>query len=551
MQGIPVLILSKESRRTTGREAMTSNIMAIMAVAELLRTSLGPRGMDKMLVDSVGDVVITNDGAEIAKKIEVEHPAAKIVIQAAKTQDSETGDGTTTVVVLIGELLKKSKELLEKGIHPAHIVNGYRLASEKAIKVIKEIEISVRSDEDLKNIAMTAMASKVVSADREALAKIAVEAVKSVAEKQNGKVTVNLDNIKVVKKEGAKISETKLVKGVILDKELAHPDMPKEINNPKILLTNAPLEVEKTEFDAHIRIDSPDEIQLFKKQEEKMVLDMVEKIVKSGANVVLSQKGINDIAKSFLAKNGIMAVARVNKKDIERLAKAAGARILTSLEEIPEDALGEAEKVREVKIGDSKFVFIEGCKNSKAISILLRAGTKMVVEEAERALHDTLFVVKDVVEDGTFVVGGGAIEAEIAKRIRDYSESVSGKAQLAVKIFADAIEVIPRALSENAGLSVIDIISELRKAHNEGNIYAGINLKTGKVENLLDAGVIEPTRVKVQALKTASEVARMILRIDDVIASKRKAPPRPPGGPGGYGGPAGMGGFGGGMPPGM
>ncbi|MHA1470636.1 MAG: thermosome subunit beta, partial [Candidatus Asgardarchaeia archaeon] len=402
-----------------------------------------------------------------------------------------------------------------------------------------------------KNIAMTAMASKVVSADREALAKIAVEAVKSVAEKQNGKVTVNLDNIKVVKKEGAKISETKLVKGVILDKELAHPDMPKEINNPKILLTNAPLEVEKTEFDAHIRIDSPDEIQLFKKQEEKMVLDMVEKIVKSGANVVLSQKGINDIAKSFLAKNGIMAVARVNKKDIERLAKAAGARILTSLEEIPEDALGEAEKVREIKIGDSKFVFIEGCKNSKAISILLRAGTKMVVEEAERALHDTLFVVKDVVEDGTFVVGGGAIEAEIAKRIRDYSESVSGKAQLAVKIFADAIEVIPRALSENAGLSVIDIISELRKAHNEGNIYAGINLKTGKVENLLDAGVIEPTRVKVQALKTASEVARMILRIDDVIASKRKAPPRPPGGPGGYGGPAGMGGFGGGMPPGM
>jgi len=551
MQGIPVLILSKESRRTTGREAMMSNIMAIMAVAELLRTSLGPRGMDKMLVDSVGDVVITNDGAEIAKKIEVEHPAAKIVIQAAKTQDSETGDGTTTVVVLIGELLKKSKELLEKGIHPAHIVNGYRLASEKAIKVIKEIEISVRSDEDLKNIAMTAMASKVVSADREALAKIAVEAVKSVAEKQNGKVTVNLDNIKVVKKEGAKIGETKLVKGVILDKELAHPDMPKEINNPKILLTNAPLEVEKTEFDAHIRIDSPDKIQLFKKQEEKMVLDMVEKIVKSGANVVLSQKGINDIAKSFLAKNGIMAVARVNKKDIERLAKAAGARILTSLEEIPEDALGEAEKVREVKIGDSKFVFVEGCKNSKAISILLRAGTKMVVEEAERALHDTLFVVKDVVEDGTFVVGGGAIEAEIAKRIRDYSESVSGKAQLAVKIFADAIEVIPRALSENAGLSVIDIISELRKAHNEGNIYAGINLKTGKVENLLDAGVIEPTRVKVQALKTASEVARMILRIDDVIASKRKAPPRPPGGPGGYGGPAGMGGFGGGMPPGM
>ncbi len=550
-QGIPVLILGKDTKRSSGRDAMMSNIMAVMAVAELLKSSLGPRGMDKMLVDNIGDVVITNDGAEIVKKIEVTHPAAKMVVQAAKTQDSETGDGTTTVVVLIGELLKRSRDLLEKGIHPTHIVNGYRLAASHAIKSLKEIAFEVKTDDDLKRVAMTTMASKVVSADRSVLADIAVKAVKAVAEEKNGKRFVDLNNIKVVKKEGDKIGNSKLISGIILDKELAHPDMPKELKDVKVLITNAPLEVEKTEFQASIRIDSPEQIQLFKKQEEKLVTDLVEKIIASGASLVISQKGINDIAVSMLAKNGIMAVKRVGKRDIERISKATGAKILTNLEEIPVEALGHAGKVSEVKVGDSKFIFIEECPNSKAVSILLRAGTKMIVEEAERALHDTLFVVKDAYEDGTIVVGGGAVEAELAKRIRTYSESVSGKPQLAVKAFAEALEVIPKTLSENAGLSSIDILAALRKAHNEDGVYYGINLKTGNVEDLKNEGIFEPMRVKHQVLKTASEVATMILRIDDVITSKKKMPQGPPGGmPGGMGGMGGMGSMGG-MPMGM
>lgn len=519
--GTPVLILKEGTKRSAGRDAQRTNIMAARVIAEAVRTSLGPLGMDKMLVDSFGDVVITNDGATILKEIDVQHPAAKMMVNVAKTQDNEVGDGTTTAVVLTGELLKNAEYLLDQEIHPTVIVDGYRKALDKALEVIDEIsrKISPDDEEMLKNVAMTAMCSKMVSGSRDYLAEIAVKAVKKVAEKVNDKWKVDLDNIKVEKKEGESLEDTMFIEGVVLDKEVVHPGMPKRVENAKIALLACPLEIEKTEFDAKINITSPEQMKSFLDEEQRMIEDMVNRIIKTGANVVLAQKGIDDLAQHFLAKAGILAVRRIKKSDMEKLAKATGGNIVTNLEDLSEKDLGEAAVVYEKKIGDDEMVFIEGCKNPKAVSILIRGGTELVVEEAERALHDALCVVKNVVEDGHIVAGGGAPEMAVAKRLREYAETLSGREQLAVKQFAEAMEVVPKTLAENAGLDPIDILVELRAKHEKDGATYGVNVFSGKVVDMAEMNVWEPSLVKKQALKSATEAAALILRIDDVIAA--------------------------------
>ncbi len=522
-QGIPVIILKEGTQRAVGRDAMRSNIMAARIIAEAVRTTLGPKGMDKMLVDSFGDVTITNDGATILKEIDVQHPAAKMMVEVAKAQDNEVGDGTTTAVVLAGELLKKAEELLDQNIHPTVIVEGYRKAARKALEIIDEIALQVdpKDTETLKKIAMTALNSKAVKGAREHFAQIAVEAVRRIAETRDGKTIADIDLIGIIKKQGKSLLETQLVNGIVLDKEVVHPGMPKRVTNAKIALLNCPLEIEKTEFDAKIHITSPDQMKSFLEEEERMLKEMVEKIKSVGANVVICQKGIDDVAQHFLAKAGILAVRRVKKSDMEKLAKATGGKIVTSLDDLSEDALGYAELVEERKVADDKMVFVEGCKNPRAVSILIRGGSEHVVDEAERAMHDALCVVRDVLEEARYVAGGGAVEIELAKRLRQYAQQLGGREQLAVEAFAEALEVIPRTLAENAGLDAIDILVELRAKHEQTDgLWYGVDVFEGKVCNMIEAGVLEPARVKKQAIKSASEVAEMILRIDDVIASK-------------------------------
>ncbi|MEM1659101.1 MAG: thermosome subunit beta [Candidatus Jordarchaeales archaeon] len=521
LSGTPVLILKEGTRRAAGRDAQRTNIMAARVIAEAVRTSLGPLGMDKMLVDSFGDVVITNDGATILKEIDVQHPAAKMMVNVAKTQDQEVGDGTTTAVVLAGELLKNAEVLLDQDVHPTVIVDGYRKALEKALEVIDSISVRVDPDDEemLKKVAMTAMCSKMVSGSRDYLAEIAVKAVRKVAERVNSEWKVDLDNIKVEKKEGESLDDTMFIEGIVLDKEVVHPGMPKRVENAKIALLACPLEIEKTEFDAKINITSPEQMKSFLDEEQRMIEEMVNKIVKTGANVVLCQKGIDDLAQHFLAKAGILAVRRIKKSDMEKLAKATGGNIVTNLEDLSEKDLGEAAVVYEKKIGDDEMVFVEGCKNPRAVSILVRGGTELVVEEAERSIHDALCVVKAVVEDGRVVAGGGAPEIEIAKRLKEYAETLSGREQLAVKQFAEAIEVIPKTLAENAGLDPIDILAELRAAHEKGKVTYGVDVFSGKVVDMAEMSVWEPALVKKQALKSSTEAAALILRIDDVIAA--------------------------------
>jgi len=535
--GIPVLILKEGSTRSRGREAQHNNIMAARIIAETVRTSLGPKGMDKMLVDSLGDVTITNDGKTILDEIEVEHPAAKMMVEVAKTQDKEVGDGTTSVVVVAGELLTKAEELLNKNVHPTVIIDGYRKAADKALEILEKIAIPVdpMDKEFLKKVAMTSMASKLVSENREHLAEIAVNAILHVAQKVGDQYKADLDDILVQKKPGESITDTVLIKGMILDKEVVHPGMPKRVENARIALLDCPLEIEKTEFDAKINIETPEQMEAFLREEENMLRGMVEKIKRAGANVVICQKGIDDMAQHFLARKGILAVRRVKKSDMEKLAKATGGRVVTNLEDLTERDLGYAKLVEERKIGDDKMVFIEGCKNPRAVAILIRGGTERTVDEAERSLHDALCVVRDVVQEPKILAGGGAPEIEVAKALRDYAQSLPGREQLAVQSFAESLEVIPIALAENAGLDPIDILSELRAKHEKGEIWAGVDVFSGKIKDMRELNVYEPLAVKRQVIKSATEAATMILKIDDVIAAGKMKTPKTPKGPEGYG----------------
>ncbi|HEX7574761.1 MAG TPA: thermosome subunit beta [Candidatus Methanoperedens sp.] len=541
LAGQPIFILREGSQRTKGREAQNNNIMAAKAVAAAVRTTLGPKGMDKMLVDSLGDIVITNDGATILKEMDIEHPAAKMIVEVAKTQDDEVGDGTTTAAVLAGEFLKNAEELLEQGVHPTVIASGYRLASIKAREILKTLAKPVTSkDRDLLlKIAATAITGKGAEASKDVFAKLTVDAVLAVVDTEDGKQKVDIEDIKVEKKVGGSVEESVLIEGMVIDKERVHTNMPKKITNAKILLINEALEIKKTEVDAEISIKSPDQLQLFLDQEEQMIHDMVTKVINSGANVVFVQKGIDDIAQHYLAKAGIYAARRVKKSDMDKLARATGAKVLTSLKEINDSDLGKAGLVEEKKIGDEAMTYITECHNPKAVSIILRGGTEHVADEAERALHDALRVVGVAIEDETLVAGGGSPEVELALRLREYASTLKGREQLAVAKFADALEVIPRTLAENAGLDPIDMLVEMRSQHEKGNKTAGLNVFTGKVVDMWKEGVVEPLRVKTQAISSGTEAATMILRIDDVLSSKSGGG-MPPGGPGGMGGMGGM-----------
>ncbi|MEM0232701.1 MAG: thermosome subunit beta [Candidatus Nezhaarchaeales archaeon] len=524
VSGVPVLILKEGATRTYGREAQRANIAAARAIAETLKTTLGPRGMDKMLVDSLGDVTITNDGATILDEMDVQHPAAKMLVEIAKAQDEEVGDGTTTVVVLAGELLKKAEELMTKNIHPTVIIDGYGKALEFCQKELEKLSLPVSlSDEELlRLIARTAMHAKVVSAARDYLADLAVKAVKQIVEERDGKLVADVDQVQLIKKQGGSITDTKLIQGVIVDKEVVHTGMPKRVQNAKIALLDCPLEVEKTEIDAEIRISDPAQMKAFIEEEERILKGMVEKIKSVGANVVFCQKGIDDMAQHYLAKAGILAARRVKKSDMEKLARATGARIVTNIEDLTPNDLGYAELVEERKIADEKLIFVENCKNPRSVAILIRGGLEKFVDEAERALKDALSAVASAVECGRYVPGGGAIEMELAKRLREYAAKVGGKEQLAIEAFATALEVIPRTLAENGGHDPIDVIMALRAEHEkEGNFFIGVDVYNGKPVDMLKLGVIEPSSVKLTALKSATEAAAMILRIDDVIAAAR------------------------------
>ncbi|MBE0512416.1 TCP-1/cpn60 chaperonin family protein [Candidatus Bathyarchaeota archaeon] len=522
--GQPVLILKEGTGRSRGKEAQRNNIMAARIIAEAVKTTLGPRGMDKMLISSMGDIKITNDGAAILKEIDVEHPAAKMIVEVAKTQDDMVGDGTTTAVILAGELLGKAETLLDQNIHPTMIVSGYRKAFQKAEEILQKIGIPVDIEDrkTLRKVAVTAMASKVMGEAREHLANIAVDAVKQIVEQRGEKNTADIDNIQIIKKEGKSLADTELIQGIILDKEVVHPGMPKRVEKAKIALITAALEVKKTEISAEIRIRDPTQMKAFLDQETRMLKDMVEKVKKAGANVLICQKGIDDLAQHLLAKEGIMATRRAKESDMEKLAKATGGRIINNLDDLKAKDLGEAGLVEERKIGDDKMVFVEKCKDPKSVSVLIRAGLEKMIDEAERAIHDALSVVADVIEHNKVVAGGGAVEAEIAKEIRDYATKVGGREQLAIEAFADSAEAIPKTLAENAGLNTIDILVALRSAHQKKKGYTmGVDVFSGDITNMLEQGVIEPVRVKQQALKSAAEVASMILRIDDVIAATK------------------------------
>ena len=539
MGNAPVIILREGTKRDKGKDAQFNNISAAMAIASAVKSSLGPRGMDKMLVDSVGDVVITNDGVTILKEMDVQHPAAKMLVEVAKTQDAEVGDGTTTSVILAGELLKKATDLIDANVHPTIITAGYRLANDKAQEVLKNISMKVSIDDDdlLKLIAQTAMISKQVNNSKEYFSNMVVDAVKTVVDKdKDGKYFVDLKNIQTVKKAGAKMEESYIVKGLIIDKEPVQPSMPKLVEGAKIALIDAPFEVKKTEIDAKIQITDPNQLSQFIAEEEKMLKDMVMKVKASGANVVFCQKGIDDLAQHFFAKEGIYACRRVKKSDMERLGRSTGANIINKIAEIDPSDLGYAETVELKKIEDEEMTFITGVKEPKTVSVLVRGGTNHVADEVERSLVDAWSVVKVAIEDGMMVTGGGSTAMEIAMQLRDYAQTIGGREQIAIEAFASALESIPSTLAENAGLDPINIVIEMRKQHKEGKVYAGLNPYSGKVEDMKALNVIEPYRIGKQAINSATDAAVMILRIDDVIASK--ASPVPQVGEGG-------------MPPGM
>jgi thermosome len=528
-----VLVLPEGTRRLMGRDAQRMNILAGRVIAEAVRTTLGPRGMDKMLVDSLGDVVITNDGVTILDEMEVEHPAAKMMVEVAKTQEDEVGDGTTTAVVIGGELLHEAEGLLDQQIHPTVIAAGYRMAAEKAHEILNKIADPVKFDDTakLKKVAMTAMTGKKIGLGREKLSDLVVTAVRQVADKVGDKYVVDIDHIGIEKKPGGSIDDSQLVHGVIIDKERAHPGMPKRVKEAKIALLDCALEVEKTETDAKIHITDPQQLKAFLDEEENMLRKMVDKIVATGANVVLCQKGIDDIAQHYLSKAKILAARRVKKSDMEKLARATGGKIVTNLDDLSPNDLGYAGLVEERKIAEDKMIFVEQCKNPKAVGILIRGGTEHVVDEVERGVHDGICVVAAAIEDGKIIAGGGSPEIEVAKQLREYAETVGGREALAINAFANAVEVIPRTLAESAGLDRIDTLVDLHAKHEKPDGKSlGLNVFEGKIADMAEIGVVEPLRVKTQAIKSASEAAIMIMRIDDVIAASKKEI-KPPAGP--------------------
>ncbi len=547
--GVPVLILKEGTNRSRGREAQHTNITAAKIVAESVRSALGPKGMDKMLVDSFGDVTITSDGRTILDEMDVQNPAAKMLVEVSKTQDNEAGDGTTSAVIIAGELLSKAEALVDKNIHPTVIIDGYRLAQEKALSTLNKIAMPVDLTDNayLKKAAITSMASKLVAEHKEYLADIVVKAMLTVAEKEEDAYKVDVDDVRVEKKTGGSLRDTSLIKGIVIDKEIVHSGMPKRVEKAKIALLDASLEIEKTEYDAKLNIETPDQIEAFLKQEENMLKGMAEKIVASGANVVICQKGIDDLEQHFLARKGIVAIRRAKKSDMEKLAKATGASIVTNLESLTSKDLGYAALVEERKIAEDKMTFIEGAKNPKAVTILIRGSSPRMNSETERSIHDALCVVRDIIHEPKIVAGGSAPELEMSKVLKHYAETLAGKEQLAVKAFAEALESLTIALSENAGLDPIDVLSELRSRHEKGETWAGIEVLSGKPQDMSKAGVFEPLTVKKQIIKSAAEAAMLILRIDDVIASqKMKSPPMGAGGgmpPGMEGGMGGMGGY--------
>ena len=530
----PVLVLKESALQEKGRDAQKNNITAAKLVADLVKSSLGPRGLDKMLVDSLGDVTITNDGATILKEIDAQHPAAKMMVEISKTIDTEVGDGTTSSVIFGGTLLAKAEELLSKDVHSSVIIDGYQAAAEKALEVLDEISKKVTADdkETLLNIAKTSMESKLISEDSDSLSKIVVDAVLKITKTKDGKATVDLDNIKVEKKAGGSIQNTALIKGIVLDKEIVHSGMPTKIQSAKIALINSALEVEKTEMSAEIRINDPTQMQMFLEEENRMLKSMVDKIHSIGSNVVICQKGIDDMAQHFLAKHGILAVRRVKESDMSKLAKATGGRISSNIDDISEKDLGAADLVHQKKVETDKWVFVEGCKNPQSVTMLIRGGSQRVVDEVDRSIHDSLMVVKDVIETPAIVAGGGAPEALLAAFLKDWSGRFDGRQQLAIKKYAEALEVIPLTIAENAGMDPIDTMVSLRAKQSDGKKWTGINAKEGKISDMLAQNIVEPVVVKKQIIKSATETASMILRIDDVIAIS--------GAPGGGGG---------GMPP--
>jgi len=532
--GQPVLILPEGTLRATGKDAQRNNIAAAKAVADAVKTTLGPKGMDKMLVDSIGDIVITNDGVTILEEMEIEHPAAKMMVEVAKTQNEETGDGTTTSVILAGELLKNAEQLLDQEVHPTVITKGFKIAKEEALKLLEKLSkpVTLEDTENLKKIAITAMSGKSVEKASPKIASLVVEAVRSVAEKKDGKIVVDTDNIKRLKKHGASSEETELIRGIAIDKEVVHPGMPKAVKDAKIALLDVALEVKEPETDAQIRITSPEQMQAFLEQEQKMLKEMVEKIVESGANVVFCQKGIDDVAQHYLAKKGILACRRVKQSDMEALAKATGGRIVSNLEDLTEEDLGYAKLVEERKIGGEEVIFVTGCKDPKAVTMLVRGSTEHVVDEVDRSIEDAIGAVASAVEVGKILPGAGAPEAEVSKQLKEFAEKFSGREQLAIKAFADALEIVPRTLAENAGLDPIDILVQLRAVHEQGKSTYGINIFEGRIEDAFEYGVVEPLKVKTQAINSAAEAAEMILRIDDVISAGKlskegKIPPAP------------------------
>lgn len=535
---MPVLILKEGASQTKGRDAQKNNIAAAKLISEVVKSSLGPRGMDKMLVDGLGDVTITNDGATILKEIDVQHPAAKMMVEISKATDNEVGDGTSSVVVLAGALIEKAEELITKDVHPTIIVDGYRKSAQKSIEIFNQLaqKIDGGNKSELIKVAKTSMQTKLVSKESNELSEIVVNAALQVSEPNDSGYLVDIDDVKVEKKAGGSLRDTKLIKGIVLDKEVVHGGMPKRIEKAKIALVNSALEIEKTEFDAKINISSPDQMKMFLEEENKMLKSMVDKLISSGANVTICQKGIDDVAQHYLAKSNILAVRRVKESDMTKLARATGARIVNNLEDLSSKDLGAADLVEERKVETDKWVFIEGCKHPKAVTILIRGGSQRVVDEAERSVHDALMVTKDVMEKPFIVAGGGSPESFVAGKLRDWSSTLSGREQLAADKFAESLEVIPLALAENAGMDPIDTLTELRSKQAKGSKWSGIDARSGKIVDMSKLDIVEPLSVKEQIIKSATEVASMILRIDDVIASSKSGAGGPPGG---------------GMPPGM
>jgi len=539
--GVPVLILKEGATQTKGKDAQKNNITAAKLIAEVVRSSLGPRGMDKMLVDSLGDVTVTNDGATILKEIDVQHPAAKMMVEVAKSVDNEVGDGTTSAVVLAGALIEKAEQLISKDVHPTIIVDGYRKSATKVIEIFNNMaqKVSNNDKEQLIKIARTSMQTKLVSKDSEALSELVVNAILQVSDQSDSGFKVDIDDVKVEKKAGGSLRDTRMIRGIVLDKEVVHGGMPKRIEKGKIALINSALEIEKTEFDAKINISSPDQMKMFLDEENKMLKGMVDKIIGIGANVVICQKGIDDIAQHYLAKANILTVRRVKESDMTKLSRATGASIVTNIEDLTAKDLGFADVVEERKVETDKWVFIEGCKHPKSVTVLIRGGSQRVVDEADRSIHDALMVTKDVIEKPLIVAGGGAPEAYAASKIRDWVSTLTGREQLAAEKYAESLEIIPLTLAQNAGMDPIDAMTDLRAKQSRGSKWTGIDVRSAKIADISKLEILEPLSVKEQIIKSATEAASMILRIDDVIASSKSAggPPgggMPPGGMGEY-----------------